>query len=152
MVDTRVALAKAEGLELDLVEINPSDRPPVCKIMDYGKHKYEIAKRDRERKKTRHVQETKEVKFGPKIGAHDFDFKVKHIRSFIEEGNKVRLLVRFRGREIVHPETGRVILERVCTNLEDIVTVIQTPSMEQRQMSMLLGPNAKTSALAKAAS
>jgi translation initiation factor IF-3 len=145
-------MAQAEELELDLVEINPNERPPICKIMDYGKHKYEIAKRDRERKKTRHVQETKEVKFSPKIGNHDFTFKLKHVRAFIEEGNRVRMVVRFRGREVTHPETGRAILERVCTELAEIVAVVQTPTMEQRQMSMLIGPNAKTSAQAKAAS
>ena len=143
-MDTSIALARTETMGLDLVEISPNERPPICKIMDYGKHKYDRSKRDRERKKTRQIQETKEVKFGPKIGDHDFNFKVKNTRKFIEEGYKVRLFVRFRGREIVHPETGRTVLDRVCQELSDIITVIQMAQMENRQMFMVVGPNQKT--------
>lgn len=152
VMDTRDAMAKAQELELDLVEINPNERPPICKIMDYGKYKYDQSKKARESKKSRVIQETKEVKFGPKIGDHDFNFKLKHIRGFIEDGHKVRMLVRFRGREIVHPETGQAILDRVCQELAEIITVVQISQMENRQMSMVLGPNKKTMQKIKEAS
>ena len=99
-------LALAAGLQL--VEVNPKAVPPVCKIMDYGKFKYETAKRERDAKKNQKTSEVKEVKFRPKTHEHDFDFKLRHIRRFLGEGDKVRLVVQFRGREIIHPETGRV--------------------------------------------
>lgn len=149
VIDTREAIAKAEEQSMDLVEVDGRSRPPVCKIMDYGKHKYEQAKKARESKKSRPSNETKEIKFGPKIGQHDLNFKIKHAREFIEEGHRVRLLVRFRGREIVHPETGRAILDRVCKELSDVITVVQMAQMENRQMSMVLAPNAKAKAARK---
>ena len=133
-------MRRAEEQGLQLVEVNPKTSPPVCKIMDYGKFKYETAKRERETKKNKKSQELKEVKFRPKTHAHDFDFKVKHARRFLDENNKVRLLVQFRGREIVHPETGRDVLNRVVTAVSDLATVIQMPNMEGNRMSMILAP------------
>lgn len=140
ILPTQEALAKAEEQGLQLVEVSPNSSPPVCKIMDYGKFKYETAKRDRDAKKNKKSHDVKEVKFRPKIGEHDFDFKVKHARRFIEEGSKVRLLVQFRGREIVHPETGRAILERVCKELADVASVNSMPNMEGNRMNMILAP------------
>jgi translation initiation factor IF-3 len=134
------ALRLADTANLQLVEVNPNANPPVCKIMDYGKYKYETAKRDRDSKKNKKTQEVKEVKFRPKIGAHDFEFKVKHARRFLEEGDKVRLSVQFRGRELVHPETGRSILQRVCKLLEDVATIHQAPQLEGNRMGMVLNP------------
>lgn len=144
-----MAMAKAEELELDLVEVNSNERPPICKIMDYGKHKYTQAKMARESKKTRFVQETKEIKMTPKIGVHDIDFKTKHAREFLEAGHKVRLLVRFRGREVVHPETGRDVLRQICEELEDVCATPGEPQMEQRQMLLTIVPSARTKARAK---
>lgn len=149
--DTREALAMAVELDLDLVEVDGRARPPVCKILDYGKHKYEMAKKARDSKKTRFVQETKEIKMTPKIGEHDIAFKIKHARDFLTVGHKVRLLVRFRGREVVHPETGRAVLKRICEELGELCVAVAEPQMEQRQMSMVIGPSAKAKAAAKAA-
>ncbi len=134
------AIQLAEEAGLQLVEVNPKTDPPVCKIMDYGKFKYESAKRDRETKKKQKTFELKEVKFRPKTHGHDFDFKVRHIRRFLEEGDKVKLVVQFRGREVVHPEMGRVILDRACKNVADLATVVQMASMEGNRMNMVLGP------------
>lgn len=150
VMSTRDAMAKAQALDLDLVEVDGRAHPPVCKILDYGRHKYAMAKRDRESKKSRFVQETKEIKMTPKIGEHDIAFKIKHARDFIEEGHKVRLLVRFRGREIVHPETGRAVLGRICEELGELCVRLAEPQMEQRQMAMVIGPSPKAKAKAKA--
>lgn len=149
VMDTREALGRAQEQELDLVEVDPRSRPPVCKILDYGKFKYSQSKKARDSKKSRFVQETKEIKMTPKIGDHDISFKIKHARAFIEEGHKVRLLCRFRGREIVHPETGRAVLSRVCEEIGDACVALGEPQMEQRQMSLIIGPSAKAKARAK---
>jgi len=133
-------MRRAEEQGLQLVEVNPKTNPPVCKIMDYGKFKYETAKRERETKKHKKGQELKEVKFRPKTHDHDFDFKVKHARRFLEDNNKVRLLVQFRGREITHPETGRDVLNRVVKEVVDLATVVQMANMEGNRMSMILAP------------
>ena len=140
IVSTQDAIARAKEQGLQLVEVNSKSNPPVCKILDYGKFKYETAKREREGKKGKKPQEMKEVKFRPKIGAHDFNFKLKHARRFLTEGNKVRLLVQFRGREVVHPETGRAVLDRVCKDTEDLAMVVQIPKMEGNRMAMIIGP------------
>lgn len=137
---TQDAMARAEEANLQLVEVNPKASPPVCKIMDYGKFKYETAKRDREAKKNQKTTELKEVKFRPKTHDHDFDFKTRHIRRFLDEGDKVKLVVQFRGREITHPETGRAILERVIRELVDVATVLQLAQMEGNRMNMVLAP------------
>jgi len=122
------------------VEVNPKANPPVCKIMDYGKFKYETAKREREAKKNQKTFEVKEVKFRPKTHEHDFDFKLRHIRRFLGEGDKVRLVVQFRGREITHPETGRAILDRVCKGVVDLATVAQMAQLEGNRLNMVLAP------------
>jgi translation initiation factor IF-3 len=137
---TQDAMRRAEEQGFQLVEVNPKTSPPVCKIMDYGKFKYETAKRERETKKNKKSQELKEVKFRPKTHEHDFDFKVKHARRFLDDNNKVRLLVQFRGREITHPETGRDVLNRVVKAVMDLATVVQMPNMEGNRMSMILAP------------
>jgi translation initiation factor IF-3 len=142
-MSTQDAMARAEEQNLELVEVNQKAQPPVCKILDYGKFKYETAKRERDSKRGKKPQEMKEVKFRPKTGIHDFDFKIKHARRFLEEGNKVRLLVQFRGREIVHPETGRAVLERVCKVTADLATIVQLAKMEGNRMSMIIGPKAR---------
>lgn len=139
-MDTRDALDLANEVGLQLVEVNPKANPPVCKVMDYGKFKYETAKREREAKKNTTTSELKEVKFRPKTHGHDFDFKVRHCRRFLGDGDKVKLVVQFRGREVTHPETGRAMLDQVCKDVADIAAIIQMPSMEGNRMNMVLGP------------
>jgi translation initiation factor IF-3 len=141
IMDTRDALARAQEQSLDLVEVNAKSDPPVCKIIDYGKYKYEQSKKARESKKSRSSQELKEVKFRPQIGDHDFDFKTKAARKFVEQGHKVKLVVQFRGRQMVHPETGKAVLDRVCSTLADVITLVQPARMEGRHMTMTIGPN-----------
>ncbi len=143
IMTTQEAMSRAEEAGLQLVEVNPKTVPPVCKIMDYGKFKYETAKRDREAKKHQKTTELKEVKFRPKTHDHDFDFKTRHIRRFLEEGDKVKLVVQFRGREITHPETGRAILERIIRELSDVTVILQMAQMEGNRMNMVLGPKPK---------
>jgi translation initiation factor IF-3 len=137
---THEALRIAEEGGYDLVEVSPKAMPPVCKIMDYGKFKYEDSKKKKEAKKHQSTVTLKEIKFRPKTDDHDFDFKVKHIRRFLMEGNKAKLVVIFRGREIVHPETGQAVLKRVVEVTTDIATVEQTPMMEGRRMLMVIAP------------
>lgn len=140
IMPTHEALRLAEEKGLDLVEISPRAFPPVCRIMDYGKYKYEEAKKKQQAKKRASTVETKEIKFRPKTEGHDMDFKVKHVRRFLEGGNKVRLAVVFRGREITHPQTGMAVLNRVVERCADIATVEATPNMEGRRMIMVIAP------------
>ncbi|HET6583983.1 MAG TPA: translation initiation factor IF-3 [Nannocystaceae bacterium] len=140
IMTTQDAMELAATANLQLVEVNPKANPPVCKIMDYGKFKYETAKREREAKKNQKTFEVKEVKFRPKTHEHDFDFKLRHIRRFLGEGDKVRLVVQFRGREITHPETGRAILDRVCKGVVDLATVAQMAQLEGNRLNMVLAP------------
>ena len=140
IVATHEALRIATERGLDLVEISPTARPPVCRIMDYGKYKYEEAKKKQQARKRASTTETKEIKFRPKTEGHDMDFKVKHIRRFLEGGNKVRLAVVFRGREITHPQTGAAVLNRVVEATADIATVEVNPNMEGRRMIMIIAP------------
>ena len=140
VMPTHEALKLAEEKGLDLVEISPRAFPPVCKIMDYGKYKYEEAKKKQQARKRASTVETKEIKFRPKTEEHDMDFKVKHVRRFLEGGNKVRLAVVFRGREITHPQTGMNVLNRVVERCSDIATVEATPNMEGRRMIMVIAP------------
>lgn len=134
------ALEKAEGFGLDLVEVAPNARPPVCRIMDYGKYKYQQKKRTAEaRKKTSRV-ELKEVKLRPKTDEHDFQTKLRRARGFLEENNKVKITVMFRGREITHPEIARTMLEKAAEILSDAAQVEQSPRMEGRNMIMFLSP------------
>jgi translation initiation factor IF-3 len=140
IMSTTDAMDLAATVGLQLVEVNPKANPPVCKIMDYGKFKYETSKREREAKKNQKTSEVKEVKFRPKTHGHDFEFKLRHIRRFLGEGDKVRLVVQFRGREIIHPETGRAILDRVCKGVADIATVMQMAQLEGNRLNMVLAP------------
>jgi translation initiation factor IF-3 len=134
------ALAAAEGSGLDLVEVAPSARPPVVRIMDYGKYKYEEARKARLARKKQHQITIKEVKFRPGIEPHDFDFKLRHARRFLEEGNKVKATMMFRGRQLASPELGRAVLRRVAEELGDVGRVEVEPSMEGRTMTMVIGP------------
>jgi translation initiation factor IF-3 len=134
------ALSIAADLGLDLVEINPKANPPVCRIMDFGKFKYEQKKQANLARKRQKVIEVKEVKMRPKTDDHDFDFKVKHILRFIEDGNKAKVTIRFRGREIAHPETAAWILDRVIEATKEVAVVEQPYRMEGRTMTMVLSP------------
>jgi translation initiation factor IF-3 len=137
------ALAAAEARGLDLVEVSPNAAPPVCRIMDYGKYKYQASKRAAEAKKKAARVELKEVKMRPKTEEHDFQFKVKNARRFLEEGNKVKVTVMFRGREVTHPEFGRKLLEKLTEELKDIGVVESSPAMYGRFMTMVVGPSKK---------
>jgi translation initiation factor IF-3 len=130
----------ADEQGLDLVEVAPLARPPVCRIMDYGKFKYEEQRQAREARKKQHHVQLKEVKMRPGIEEHDFDFKIRHARRFLEEGNKVKLTMMFRGRQMAHPEFGRQVLDRVTASLQDISKVESQPMMEGRSMTMVLAP------------
>src|SRR3569832_1333232 len=140
IMPTHEALRLAEEKGLDLVEISPRAFPPGCRIMDYGKYKYEEAKKKQQQRKKASTVETKEIKFRPKTEEHDMDFKVKHVRRFLEGGNKVRLAVAFRGREITHPKTGMNVLNRVVELCADMASVEATPNMEGRRMIMVIAP------------
>ena len=140
IMNTRDAQRLAKERDLDLVEVAARAAPPVCRIMDYGRYKYEQSKKTKQAKKHATKVETKEVKFRPKTDQHDFDFKLRHVRRFLEEGNKVRLLVQFRGREIVHPETGRSVLDKVVKECVDLCHVEHIPLMEGRRMVMVIAP------------
>lgn len=137
------ALDKARDNGFDLVEVSPNTRPPVCRILDYGKFKYELAKKDKISKKKQHNVQLKEMRYRPKIDGHDFDFKTKHVREFIESGNKVKVFVMFRGREMAYQEFGAKVLERIREELEDVTIVEVKPKMEGRNMNMMLAPNAE---------
>ena len=126
--------------DLDLVEIAPGADPPVCKIMDFGKYRYEQKKKERESRKRQQGAQLKEVRFRPRTDTHDFDFKVKHAREFIAGGNKVRAYVQFRGRDIVYKEQGMAMLQRLIEALQDVAKVDQIPRMEGRRMTMILTP------------
>ncbi len=137
-IDQALSLAEEHGL--DLVEVSPNSEPPVCRIMDYGKYKYQQAKRASEAKKKQVKVEIKEVKMRPKTEEHDFLFKMKHARRFLEEGNKVKLTIMFRGRENAHPEQGMQQLEKAIEALKDIGQVEAQPSKMGRFMTMMVGP------------
>ena len=137
------ALSLARELDLDLVEVAPLATPPVCRIMDYGKFRYEESQRQREaRKKTAHVT-VKEVKFRPKIGKGDFDTKVRHVQEFLEDGHKVKVTLQFRGREMAHPELGSKILDGVIEQIGDLGKVETQARLEGRNMTLVLVPEKK---------
>jgi len=145
------ALRMARGLDLDLVEVAPMANPPVCRIMDYGKFRYEEAQKAKEaRRKTVHVT-IKEVKFRPKIGKGDFDTKLRHLTEFIEEGHKVKVTLQFRGREMAHPELGRKILDDVITTVGPIAKVESQARIEGRSMTLVLSPDKKAQEMIKKA-
>ncbi|MCB2182085.1 MAG: translation initiation factor IF-3 [Desulfobulbaceae bacterium] len=135
------ALGKADESGLDLVEVSATAKPPVCRIMDYGKFRYEESKKQAEAKKKQAVVEVKEIKLRPKTEKHDLDFKVRNIRKFLSQKNKVKVTLRFRGREIVYADTlGIELLNKVGELLEDIAVIVQPPTMEGRQMVMFVAP------------
>jgi len=140
ILPTHEALRMAEDQSMDLVEVSPRAVPPVCRIMDFGRFKYQESKKDKASRKHQSTVVLKEIKFRPKTDTHDLDFKLKHIRRFLGEGNKVRLMIVFRGREIVHPETGQAVLDTVSKEVAEISVIEQKPSMEGRRMVMVLGP------------
>ena len=132
------ALRRAEQSGLDLVEVSPNSNPPVCKIMDFGKYKYELAKKEKENRKKQHVIVTKEIRFRPKTDDHDFEFKTRHARKFLEQGNRVKATVMFRGRENAHREYGEKILERFKDNLDDIAKIEKDTKLEGGQLVLFL--------------
>lgn len=134
------AMDLAEEAGLDLVEISPNANPPVCKIMDFGKFKYEQQKRESEARKKQKVIEVKEVKFRPNTDVHDYEVKMRNVFKFLENGDKVKITLRFRGREMAHQNLGRNLLERVADDVKEIGKVENMPKMEGRQMIMMIGP------------
>jgi translation initiation factor IF-3 len=137
------ALETARKHNLDLVEVAPTAVPPVCRLLDYGKYKYEQEKRDREARKSQHTSSLRQVRLRPKIDTHDFEAKLKTVRKLLGQGDKVRVVVFFRGREITHPDIGFRLLQRVLENLQDDATPESQPAMEGRSMAMILVPGAK---------
>lgn len=134
------ALALAESQQLDLVEVSPTAVPPVCRIMDYGKFKYQQSKKLQEARKKQVQVQVKEVKLRPKTDEHDLLFKIKHVRRFLEEGNKAKITVVFRGREITHMNLGQVALDRFVEELKDIAIIEVRPKMEGRNMFIIVAP------------
>ena len=134
------ALAIARQKGLDLVEISPTAVPPVCRIMDFGKFKYQQSRRAKDARKKQTVIQVKEVKMGPKTDEHDFQFKARHVRRFLEDGNKAKVTIRFRGREMVHTELGRRLLDRMTQDMLDIATIESHARLEGRNMVMILTP------------
>lgn len=140
ILDLETALAQAEAQGLDLVEVAPLARPPVVRIMDYGKFKFEQAKMARQAKKKQHVIHLKEVKYRPGIDDHDFDTKTRHARRFLADGNKVKVTMMFRGRQVAHPELGKEVLDRVSNELSDIGKIETDAKLEGKNMTMILAP------------
>lgn len=134
-----ILLAEEHGL--DLVEISPTADPPVCKIMDFGKFKYSQQKRESEARKKQKTIDVKEVKFRPNTNKHDYDVKLRNMNRFLENGDKVKVTMRFRGREMAHPEIGRELLDRVAVDISAIGRVEDIPRFEGRQISMMIGPS-----------
>ncbi|MCJ8334688.1 MAG: translation initiation factor IF-3 [Epibacterium sp.] len=134
------AMQMAEEAGLDLVEISPNATPPVCKIMDYGKFKYEQQKRESEARKKQKTIEVKEVKFRPNTDTNDYGVKMRNVFKFLDNGDKVKVTLRFRGREMAHQNLGRELLERVAEDVKDIGKIENMPKMEGRQMVMMIGP------------
>jgi translation initiation factor IF-3 len=136
----REALIKAQEANLDLVEIAPNAQPPVCKIIDYGKYRYDQTKREKESKKLQHQVKVKEIKLKPNIDAHDFHTKLKQARQFIEKGNKVKITCMFRGREMAHPELGQKVVQNFCKGLEDIALVEAPAKLLGRSLIGVIAP------------
>ena len=152
MVDTREALRQARDLDLDLVEVAPQADPPVCRIMDYGKFKYERDVRQKEARRKQSRTGLKEIKFRPKIDPHDYATKKGHVERFLRAGNKVKITIMFRGREMAHTELGRKILDRLVGDLGESIVVESMPKQEGRNMIMVIAPNKRyVEAMAKQA-
>lgn len=141
---TREAIALAQDQDLDLVEVSPNANPPVCRVMDWGKHKYKANKRAHEAKKNQKIIHLKEVKFRPNTDQHDFDFKVKHVRRFLEAGDKAKVVIFFKGREIVHRTGGEKLLKRVAEAMEEYGVIEQHAKQEGRTLTMILVPKGGT--------
>lgn len=144
IMTTQEALRQAEEQHLDLVEVAPKAKPPVCRIMDFGRYRYEQQKRDKEAKKKQKVVTIKEVKLRPNIEDHDFDVKLKNALRFLEEGNKVKVTIMFRGRELSHQDLGRAVLQKVAVKLKDLVIIERDAKLEGKNMIMILAPKAQS--------
>jgi translation initiation factor IF-3 len=136
------AIRVAQERELDLVEVAPEAVPPVCRIMDFGKFKYQQSRRAKDARKKQTIIQVKEVKMGPKTDDHDFQFKARHVRRFLEDGNKAKVTIRFRGREMAHTELGRKLLDRMSHDMADLATIESYPKLEGRNLVMILTPKA----------
>ena len=143
VVPTEQAKQMAEDANLDLVEIVPNAKPPVCKILDYGKYKFDMEKKARDAKKHQHVIKTKEIRLQPKIDKHDYDFKLNHVIEFLNKGNKVKITIRFRGRQMAYTYIGDEVLQRFVEDLKDVGTIESKPNMEGRTLSMIVAPLGK---------
>lgn len=147
ILSVKDAIKLAQEKELDLVEVAPAAKPPVCRIMDYGKYRYEQSKREREARKKQRVIEVKEVRMTPKIEAHDFQVKVKAAQKFLKDGDKVKAIIRFRGREIVHAELGKTLLMQLYDTVRDSAVIEREPKIEGKSMIMIIaGKNERTTA------
>jgi translation initiation factor IF-3 len=144
IMTTQEALRQAEEQHLDLVEVAPKAKPPVCRIMDFGRYRYEQQKRDKEAKKKQKVVTIKEVKLRPNIEDHDFNVKLKNALRFLEEGNKVKVTIMFRGRELSHQDLGRAVLQKVAVELKDLVIIERDAKLEGKNMIMILAPKAQS--------
>jgi translation initiation factor IF-3 len=140
VVTVNEGLRMADQVGLDLVEISPNAAPPVCKILDYGKYRYELQKKAHEARKKQKVIQIKEIKLRPTIDKHDLEIKIRNVMGFLEEGDKVRITLRFRGREMDHQELGMRVLERVQEALKDAAKIEAPPRIEGKQISMMVGP------------
>ena len=138
---TEDALRLAQERELDLVEVAAEARPPVCRILDYSKYKYEIAQKQKQARKHQQQIVIREIKFRPKIAQHDYDTKKGHVERFLRHKDKVKITIMFRGREVTHPERGRMILDRLAEELTDLAVIEQRPNLDGRNMTMMLGPS-----------
>jgi len=151
IVSVQDALQRAQDLDLDLVEVAPQAQPPVCRIMDYGKYKYERDIRQKEARRKQSRIEVKEIKFRPKIDPHDYATKKGHVERFLKQGARVKITILFRGREMAHTELGRKILDRLVQDLSDLATVDQFPKLDGRNMVMVIAPHKKQAAAGQAA-
>lgn len=149
IMETKRAIELAESQNLDLAEVAPTSQPPVCKILDYGKYKYQMKKKQKAAKKKQVVTTLKEVQFRPQTDTHDVDFKVKHIVRFLEEGNKVKVSVRFRGREATHVDIGHALIKQIIDMVGNSGIVEQIPKMEGKILSLIFAPNAKAKKVEK---
>ena len=140
VMKTADAIAQADAQGLDLVEVSPNTDPPVCKILDYGKFKYEAQKKKNEAKKKQKIIEVKEIKLRPNIDEHDYQVKMRNVQKFLDEGDKVKVTMRFRGREMAHQELGVNVLNRVSDDTEDVAKIEAFPKLEGRQMIMVIAP------------
>lgn len=143
IIPVKEAISRARDVNLDLVEVSPNSRPPVCRIMDYGKFRYEQSKKARQAKKKQHTVQLRAMRYRPKTDEHDYRFKTKHVREFLLQGSKVKVFVMFSGREMARTEMGQKILDRIVEDLSDISIIGQNPKMEGRRLSIILSPDVK---------